>query len=84
MDFDKKYVYSIFHAITKRYIWIQDGRGDHYVELKRGNILVMHGRCCHAGAKNESKRISYAMHVPVKLPIGSTFACGHVKLKNQK
>ena len=68
-------VYSVLHAITKRYIWVRDSRGKHYVELRRGDILLMHGNCCHAGAANDAKRVSYAMHVPVGYKSNFTFNC---------
>ena len=74
-DHNENDVYSVLHAITKRYIWLRDSRGIHYVELKRGDVLLMHGNCCHAGAANDAKRVSYAMHVPVGYKSNFTFNC---------
>ena len=74
-DHNENDVYSVLHAITKRYIWLRDSRGIHYVELRRGDILLMHGNCCHAGAANDAKRVSYAMHVPVGYKSNFTFNC---------
>ena len=74
-DTDKKEGSSVIHAITKRYIWIRDNRGEHLIKMNAGDILVMHGDCCHAGAENPYSKKSYALFLPVDYPLGSTFAC---------
>ena len=36
---------------------------------------MFHGDCCHAGTGNNSKRVSYALHVPVDFNLANTFNC---------
>ena len=47
---------SVIHVITKRFIWVRDNRGEQLLQLNAGDILLMHGNCCHAGAANEYKK----------------------------
>ena len=63
----------MIHAITRRYIWIRDDRGDHYKVLQSGDVLMFHGDCYHAGAANDTKRSSIAMYVPVGFRPSNTF-----------
>ena len=75
-DTNTKNAYSVLHIISKRFIYIRDFQGEHYVEMKAGDILIMHDNCCHAGAELEYKRNSYALFVPVGFePSNSTFPC---------
>ena len=63
----------MIHAITRRYIWIRDDRGDHYKVLQSGDVLMFHGDCCYTGEANNSKRSSIAMYVPVGFWPTNTF-----------
>ena len=75
-DSKTKDTYSVLHILSKRFIYIRDCRGEHYVEMKAGDILIMHDDCCHAGTKLEYKRNLYALFVPVGFePSNSTFPC---------
>ena len=65
----------MIHAITRRYIWIRDDRGDHYKVLQSGDVLMFHGDCCHSGTVNDTKQSSIAMYVPVGFCPSNTFNC---------
>ena len=67
--------YSVIHLITKRFIWLRDNRGEHYVQMNAGDILIMRENCCHAGAELEYKNNSYALFVPVGYTTVNTFPC---------
>ena len=65
----------MIHAITRRYIWISDARGDHYKVLQSGDVLMFHGDCCHSGAANDSKLSSITMYVPVVFRFTNVYNC---------
>ena len=68
----------MIHVITKRFIWVRDNRGEHLLQLNAGDILLMHGNCCHAGAANEYKKKTYALYVSVGFSPQNTFPCGEI------
>ena len=67
--------YSVIHVITKRFIWLKDNRGEHYVQMNDGDILIMCNNCCHTGAELEYKKKSYALFVPIGYSTVNTFPC---------
>ena len=69
---------SVIHIITKRYIWVRDKRVEHLLHLKAGDVLLMHGNCCHAGAANEYQNKTYTLYVSVDFSPQNTFPCGEV------
>ena len=75
LDTNKHDHVIMLHAITRRYIWIRDFRGDFFKVLQSGDVLIFHGDCCHADAKNDSKRNSIALYVPIGFRPTNTFNC---------
>ena len=75
LDTNKHDHVIMLHAITRRYIWIRDSRGDFFKVLQSGDVLIFHGDVCHAGAKNDSKRNSIALYVPIGFRPTNTFNC---------
>lgn len=65
----------MIHVITKRFIWLKDNRGEHYVQMNAGDILIMRENRCHAGAELEYKNKSYALFVPVGYSPQNNFPC---------
>ena len=63
--------YSVLHVMTKRYINI----GDELIELGAGDVLVMRGGTCHAGAKHDMGRPSMLFHVPIGYMETTTKTC---------
>ena len=64
----------MIHAITTRYLWIRDKRGENYFKkLKSGDILLFHDKCSYAGAANDTKRISISIYVPIGFRHFNTF-----------
>ena len=75
LDTNKHDHVIMLHAITRRYIWIRDFRSEFFKVLQSGDVLIFHGDCCHAGAKNDSKRNSIALYVPIGFRPSNTFNC---------
>ena len=64
----------MIHAVTTRYIWIRDKRGENYFKkLKSGDILFFHDKCSYAGVANDTKRISISIYVPIGFRLSNTF-----------
>lgn len=69
---------SVIHVITKRFICIKDKKGEHLIKMNTGDILLMHGDCCHAGAGNYYDKTSYAVFVPVGFTPSNTIPCKNI------
>ena len=67
--------YSVLHVMSKRYLHLKDARGEHIVKLAAGDIVIIAGNVCHAGAENHFKKSSTLLHVPIRYNHKFTETC---------
>ena len=65
--------YSVCHVITQRYIHV--GVGGELCKLNAGDVLVLRGGTCHAGAEHTLLKPSMLIHVPVGYHDTTTLPC---------
>ena len=63
--------FTVLHILNTRFLHVA---GD-YVRLEAGDVVVMRGGVCHAGAAHNLDTPSYLIHVPVGFNEGFTRPC---------
>ena len=63
--------YSVLHVMSQRYIHI----GKKLIKLGAGDVLVMQGGTCHAGAAHTLVKPSMLIHVPIGFTETTTRPC---------
>ena len=63
--------YSVLHIMSQRYIHI----GSELVKLRAGDVLVMQGGTCHAGAEHTMDKPTMLIHVPIGYVETTTKPC---------
>lgn len=62
---------SVLHIMSRRFFHV----GGEHIKLNAGDVVVMRGGVCHAGAAHDLKRPSYLVHVPVGKEPQNTSPC---------
>lgn len=73
VDTKNKKAFSVLHIISRRNLYIQ---GKSY-KLNQGDVVVMKGNVCHAGAEHDYIQKSILLHVPVGFTNVHISACGN-------
>ena len=74
VDTKDRTAFSVLHIVHNRMFHITQF-GDKPFKLNRGDIVVMKGNVCHAGAKHVGRKKSVLFHVPVGYKDTNIHAC---------
>ena len=65
VDTTKKDGLGLLHALTRRYIEVEDQFGWQTIRLNAGDVLLLRGGTVHRGVQHLCAQSSYIVHIPV-------------------